>query len=334
MGAEKPIFYLPDIHLNIHDSSWNGLYDPEKPYQDYPWITRQENRYSVLELIGMGGFGRVYKAYDNDSARFVAIKIIPTETPEGKKYASEIEAQVGFDCSSNKIGNGGTVEIYEYFRYKPLGKDGAEVGVIVEEYLDPSTYENLQTLIDSNDLTPKDALSIMNTLGETIDEAFNNGVAHRDLKPSNIFYSREHQKTKLTDFGISSPVASAIPGASRMGTTPFVAPERLKGEGKESIESEVYSLGVILRGMILEPGRQTVKPNFEALDLNQLRQILAKSIHIDPEQRYHRAKDFALAFQNAFIPEKKLDQNQSIELPSDAFVPTSPKLTVVLENSY
>ncbi len=193
-------------------------------------------KYKVLELIGEGGIGRVYRAIDLSSDRNVAIKTFKEEliASETQRYRFLLEAKI-----LKRIKHKNIVSFLDFFL-----EDGHLFLVI--EYLEGNS---LATILQYNErLDYKVALPIFQEILEGLAYLHNLGIIHRDIKPSNLFITLEGE-VKIIDFGISfypnrgerRLTYTGIP----LGTVEYMAPEQIRG-AKCSFSCDLYSLGVTL----------------------------------------------------------------------------------------
>ncbi len=263
--------------------------------------------YELLEEIGQGGMGVVYKARQRSLRRTVALKMMV----RGERDRFEIEAQAAAHLDHPNI-----VAIHEAGEY-----DGQ--AYISMRYVAGGT---LSAVLAEGPLRAPDAARILATVSRAVHYAHERGILHRDLKPSNILLEGKPetplgQRTPhVTDFGLAKRVATpdGLPAVSGLtlsgaivGTPAYMAPEQVSGSrGKPSPASDVYSLGVILYEML------TGRPPFQAptpvdtlllvLDQDPIRPrllnpkvdpdlelICLKCLQKEPELRYASAADLA-----------------------------------------
>jgi TolB-like protein/Tfp pilus assembly protein PilF/tRNA A-37 threonylcarbamoyl transferase component Bud32 len=195
-------------------------------------------RYQIIEELGQGGMGRVYKALDREVKVRVALKLVKPEIAADKTTIERFrnELKVAREISHKNI-----------CRMYDLGRE-AETYFITMEYV---SGEDLRSFIRrARRLDIETAISIAKQVCEGLSEAHRLGVVHRDLKPGNIMIDQEGN-AKIMDFGIARSLKGrGITGAGVMiGTPEYMSPEQV--EGKEADErSDLYALGVILYEMV------------------------------------------------------------------------------------
>ena len=195
-------------------------------------------RYEVIEELGRGGMGRVYKVYDQKLREVVALKLIH---PEISVHSQAIERFRNELRYARKIGHRHVGRMFD------LGEQDNRF-FITMEYVEG---ENLKSFIRrSGHLTPRKAISLAKQVCEGLGEAHRLGVIHRDLKPQNIMIDREGS-ARIMDFGIARfSKADGITGSGVMiGTPEYMAPEQVE-TGDVDSRADIYALGVILYEMV------------------------------------------------------------------------------------
>ena len=253
-------------------------------------------RYQIIELLGRGGMGRVYRALDTKTREEVALKLIRPDIAEDKRTLERFvnEIKLAHKISHRNIG-----------RMYHLGEDKG-LHYITMEYV---PGEDLKSFIRrSRRLDIATTVTIAKQVCGGLSEAHDEGIVHRDLKPSNIMIDKEGN-AKILDFGIARAVGSQSLTAEGIviGTPEYMSPEQV--EGKESDRrSDIYSFGVILFEMVT--GRlpfvadtpfvvafkqQSERPP-RPEELNpqippQLGAIILKCMEKDREKRYQSAEE-------------------------------------------
>lgn len=196
-------------------------------------------RYEILDVIGQGAMGIVYKALDPLIERTVAIKTVLIA--QLKEEGSEFEARFMREAqSAGRLSHPNIVTIYD------VGETD-DLAYIAMEYLSGTT---LREIMDKGpiplDLVSATALQI----AEALAYAHEHGVVHRDIKPSNIVITLPHGQVKLTDFGIAHLVNSEKTHAGLMlGSPRYMSPEQAMGQEING-RSDMFSLGAVLYEML------------------------------------------------------------------------------------
>ncbi len=196
------------------------------------------NRYKLLERIGLGGMAVVYKAVDLTANETVAIKILRDEYCSDEEFIKRFnnEAKAAASLSHPNI-----VKIYD------VGSEG-DVPYIVMEYVEGVTLEDYIAALQT--LRWKDALKVAAQILAAVDHAHRHNIIHRDIKPMNIMVA-DNGVIKLTDFGIARAVSTATKSANNdsAGSVHYLSPEQARG-GFVDERSDIYSIGITLYEMV------------------------------------------------------------------------------------
>jgi eukaryotic-like serine/threonine-protein kinase len=253
-------------------------------------------RYQVIEELGKGGMGRVYKVYDQEVQAKMALKLIKPEVSADRNTIDRFrnELKIARDISHKNI-----------CRMYDLGKEAGNY-FITMEYV---SGEDLKSFIRrARQLVVGTAIFIAREVCEGLAEAHRVGVVHRDLKPGNIMIDKEGN-AKIMDFGIARSVSvKGITGAGIMiGTPEYMSPEQVEGKEVDQ-RSDIYSLGIILYEMLTgqvpfegdTPFTIGVKQKSEipkdpkSLNVqipHDLSRLILKCLEKDRERRYQQADE-------------------------------------------
>jgi serine/threonine-protein kinase len=191
----------------------------------------------VLEPIGTGAFGHVYRAWDTRLDREVALKLLPAGSDAGDARASSI-IQEGRMLA--RVRHPNVVTIYGAERI------GDVVGLWMER-IDGETVE--QRLRRESPLKPDEAIEIALQICQAVSAVHRAGLLHRDIKAQNVMLAKEGRAV-LMDFGTGWEIGEASASTDALAGTPlYLAPELLRG-GEATIQSDVYSIGVLLYRML------------------------------------------------------------------------------------
>ena len=253
------------------------------------------NRYQIIEELGKGGMGKVYRALDKKLNEEVALKLVKPEIASDEKTVERFRNELRL---ARKISHRNVGRMYELMEYKG-------VHYITMEYV---PGQDLRSLIrQTGKLTTETALSIAKEVCEGLSEAHRLGVVHRDLKPSNILVDRQGD-AKIMDFGIARSLKSkGITGTRHMiGTPEYMSPEQVDADDDIDQRSDIYSLGVILYEMltgrvpfggdtplsVAYKHKNKKPPNpreFNAQITDELSVLVLKCLEKDKEARYQSA---------------------------------------------
>ena len=202
--------------------------------------------YQLLEKIGEGGFGHVYRAKQNNTGQIVAIKFLAISSDfDEAKRARYIERFERETLLGSRLQHPNIVRL--------LDKGScADQLYAVFEYIDGKTLK--ETLADSGSLSPVEAATVMAQVLDALAHAHQQGVIHRDIKPANIMLSKSGAKThaKVLDFGIGTLVnevrqqdyKSITLTQETLGTPSYSAPEQLRGE-PPTLKTDLYVWGLV-----------------------------------------------------------------------------------------
>lgn len=240
----------------------------------------------ILELIGRGGMGCVYKARQKHLDRLVALKILPPELGDDPAFAERFTREAR---TLARLVHPNIVTIHDF---------GQTCGLsyLVMEYVDGM---NLRERLQSDGLSPAEVLPIIPRLCDALQYAHDEGVVHRDIKPENILFDRRGH-VKLADFGLAKLVAAAAGGETvltqsrqTMGTPYYMAPEQWRSPHAVDHRADIYALGVVCYEMLtgqLPLGRFDPPSHKVAVD-GRLDEILLRAMQGEPQARYQRADE-------------------------------------------
>src|SRR6266478_699078 len=253
------------------------------------------DRYEILQLLGQGGMGAVYKARDVELERTVALKLIRPDLASHPEILRRFKQEL---ILAREVTHPNVIRIYD------LGQ-ASGVRYITMEHVEGRDLRAL--LHDKGKLTPEEAVPLFQQIAAALEAAHHAGVVHRDLKPQNIMVDKGG-RVYVMDFGVARSLET--PGMTEtgalMGTPEYMSPEQAKGM-KVDARSDLFSLGIIFYEMLsgVSPFKADTamatmfkRTRERAVPLAQagsgvpvfLSDIVSKCLEIDREQRYPSAR--------------------------------------------
>ncbi|MBL4819126.1 MAG: serine/threonine protein kinase [Deltaproteobacteria bacterium] len=275
--------------------------------------------YKLLELIGKGAMGSVYRAEHIISKRSAAVKILSSEMSSRADLVARFERE---SAALSSLRHPNVVAIYD------LG-NASKIHYFCMEYVQGTT---LRRTLKNGPLPLKQAITFARQILKGLKAAHDCGIIHRDLKPENVLVEKESERLVLADFGLAGLTNEAQnphPNLTRskvtMGTVNYMAPEQHLDAKRVDKRSDLYSVGVILYECILGDlplGRFSLptERNYPAPDT--LDRILSHALSREPAKRYQNAEDFDAALGAL---EQKLENFQFDSTQQDAPFQYAPK---------
>ena len=239
----------------------------------------------ILECLGRGGMGVVYKARQRSLNRLVALKLLAPERVQDAKFAARFshEAQALAALNHPNI-----VTVHDF------GQAGGFYFLLME-FVD-GVY--LRQLLRARRLGPAEALAVVPPICEALQYAHEHGIVHRDIKPENLLLDK-NGRVKIADFGIAKMLGTGTSGigvaeSQPAGTPQYMAPEQLAEPEKGDHRADIYSLGVVLYEMLtgeLPPSLPQPPSRKVQIDV-RLDEIVLRALEKTPALRYQTAADF------------------------------------------
>jgi tRNA A-37 threonylcarbamoyl transferase component Bud32 len=243
----------------------------------------------ILELLGQGGMGAVYKARQQGLDRLVALKILPLKAGRDAAFAERFTREAR---ALAKLNHPNIVTVYDFGRI-------GDLYYFIMEYVDGV---NLRQTLRAGQLKPQQALNIVPQICEALQFAHDEGIVHRDIKPENILLDKKG-RVKIADFGIAkllgrkSPEAVLTGPSHVVGTPHYMAPEQMVKPLEVDHRADIYSLGVVFYEMLtgqLPLGR--FAPPSKKVQVNvQLDEVVLKTLEEEPARRYQHVSDVKTA---------------------------------------
>ena len=258
--------------------------------------------YEVVEQIGVGGMGEVYRARDVRLGRTVAIKVLPDTVASDPARRSRFETEAR---AASALNHPGIVTVFD------IGTENGRA-YLVTEFIDG------ETLRQSRPESLRRQLDIAAQVAEALAAAHAAGITHRDLKPENIMVTRDY-RAKILDFGLarqagaSSDDATLFSGVTApgilLGTVGYMSPEQARGRTADH-RSDIFSFGAVLYELfggkrafdgesaadVLSGILKSDPPELPDTVPSGVRQIVARCLEKDPSHRFQSASDLGFAF--------------------------------------
>jgi len=253
----------------------------------------------ILELIGKGGMGAVYKVRQKELDRIAALKILPPgighDAAFAERFAREAKALA-------KLNHPGIVTIYDFGR-----ADG--LFYFLMEFVDGV---NLRQLLNTGRISPREALAIVPQICDALQFAHDQGIVHRDIKPENILMDRRG-RVKVADFGLAKlvendgraelplgqdaqqrvPTSELTESGKVMGTPNYMSPEQIAAPGEVDHRADIYALGVVFYQMLTGelPGKKIEAPSKKVHIDVRLDEVVLRALEQKPELRYQQVSE-------------------------------------------
>lgn len=276
-----PIGGLPDGKASPHDMLPSG----------------RMGHFRLIERIGRGGMGDVYKAYDESLERLVAIKVLPPELARDEEFVLRFRAEA---VAAAKIGHPNIVPVHF------IGQEGG-LHYFAMQYIEGESLD--QRLRRLGRLSAAEVLNLTQQCLGALQAAHGHGLVHRDVKPGNILLEAATGRALLVDFGLVRAAGSAqltVTGTV-MGTVDYIAPEQARGQPVDN-RADIYSLGVVLYQLLA--GRLPFEADSAAVMIFRhayeppfpldeaapdapapLRTVVARMMAKNPAERYQSCQD-------------------------------------------
>ncbi|SPE58943.1 putative Mitogen-activated protein kinase kinase [Verrucomicrobia bacterium] len=253
----------------------------------------------VLELLGCGGMGAVYKARQKELERIAALKILPHDVGADSAFAERFSREAK---ALARLNHPGIVTIYDF------GRANGRYYLLME-FVDGVS---LGKLLEGGRVSPREALAIVPQICDALQYAHDQGIIHRDIKPENILLDRRG-RAKVADFGlaklmghVSEPRAesgsaakpAALTDAGKvMGTPAYMAPEQAEHPAAVDHRADIYALGVVLYQMLTGelPAKRIEPPSSKVQVDVRLDEIVLRALEKEPARRYQHVSQVKTA---------------------------------------
>ena len=235
----------------------------------------------VLELIGVGGMGAVYKARQIKLGRIVALKILASNLADDAEFLERFDREARV---LGRLNHPGIVTVFDSGMAGPCA-------YLIMEFVDGV---NLRQAMQTGGFTPGEALAITQEICSALEYAHGQGILHRDIKPENILIDT-NGRVKIADFGIAKLVgeqgsehATLTMKGALLGSMSYMAPEQFDAPGDVDQRADIYSLGVVLYELLtgeLPRGRFGPPSDKSAVDA-RIDEIVMRTLEREREARF------------------------------------------------
>ena len=242
----------------------------------------------IVELLGQGGMGAVYKARQTKLDRLVALKILPAEEGRDAAFAERFAREAR---ALAKLNHPNIVAVHDF-------GEAAGLYYFIMEFVDGT---NLRQVLQARQLDPSEALQIVPQICDALQYAHEEEIVHRDIKPENILLDKRG-RVKIADFGLAKLLARSgsdftLTGSRQvMGTLHYMAPEQIEKPHTVDHRADIYSLGVVFYEMLtgeLPMGRFPLPSQKRPMDA-RLDDMVLRALAKEPEQRYQRISELKM----------------------------------------
>ncbi len=254
--------------------------------------------YKIVSVLGEGGMGIVYKAFDLKLERYVAVKILSKEAQNNPQFISRFKREAK---NQAKLNHPNIVPVYGFTEERNM------LGIVME-FVEGETLENI--IQKKSRLNLKEAIQIIKQILEGAGYAHSKGFVHRDIKPSNIIITPEGV-VKIMDFGISKSINESkgiTKTGTKIGTILYMSPEQIKAVDLTN-QSDIYSIGITFYEMLAGKTPFDSNTEFEIMEghlkknppkiydvvggfSNEIDLIINKSLNKSLNKRYQNCEEF------------------------------------------
>ena len=269
-----------------------ALATPPKPSD----IERLFPELEILDIVGQGGMGFVYKARQRNLGRVVALKLLSDSLRDDPQFAERFSREARAMAMMN---HPNIIAIYDFGHRE-------EYYFLVMEFVDGL---NLRQLSQTTQVSPAEAIQLVPQLCDALQYAHDRGIVHRDIKPENVLLSQDGQ-IKIADFGLAKltgqgNVDLTLTNTQQvMGTLNYMAPEQRERPTEVDHRADIYSLGVVIYELLtgeLPIGRFSPPSRKIEVDV-RLDELVLRALEKEPAMRYQQASELKTGFQSLAGP--------------------------------
>ena len=248
-------------------------------------ISRLFPQLEIMEPLGQGGMGMVYKARQPQLDRIVALKVMRADLSRDPAFAERFAREAR---ALAKLNHPNIVSVFDF------GQSGGHCWILME-FVDGT---NLRELLRTKTLQPREALGIVPKVCDALQYAHDEGIVHRDIKPENILLDKKG-RVKIADFGLAKLVGkdasefSLTATGMTLGTPRYMAPEQFDKPQEVDHRADIYSLGVVLYEMLtgeVPMGRFSLPSATIGVDV-RLDEIVLRTLEKEPSRRYQHVSE-------------------------------------------
>jgi serine/threonine protein kinase len=248
-------------------------------------VAKKLPQFEILEMLGRGGMGVVYKARQRNLDRIVALKILPPLDALSPDFVARFTREAR---ALAKLNHPNIVNVHDF------GETGG-LYYIIMEYVDGM---NLRQLLQTRRLTPAEALAIVPKICDALEYAHEEGLVHRDIKPENLLIDKKG-RVKIADFALAKllrrkPLDMTLTlSGMALGTLRYMAPEQMDKPETVDHRADLYSLGVVIYEMLtgeVPVGRFELPSQKAQVDV-RLDEIVLHALEKEPARRYQHASE-------------------------------------------
>ena len=298
LPADAPCGLCPNclMLMNLAEPTLDETSAEHKAKPRAPAIEELASRFpqlEIIELLGQGGMGAVYKARQKELDRIVALKILPPQIGETPGFSERFTREAR---ALAKLNHPGIVTLYEFGN-----ADG--LFFFLMEYVDGL---NLRGLLNNGRIEAREALAIVPQICDALQYAHDHGIVHRDIKPENILLDRRG-RVKVADFGLAKitgtpeTIQHGTPpelighhqstiGNAIMGTPNYMSPEQTTAPESVDHRADIYALGVVFYQMLTgDLPDAALQPPSKKVQLDvRLDEVVLRALEQKPELRYQQ----------------------------------------------
>ncbi|MBK9138424.1 MAG: serine/threonine protein kinase [Verrucomicrobia bacterium] len=283
----------------------------------------------IVELIGTGGMGAVYKARQPKLDRFIALKVLSPSLAASPAFAERFNREARVLA---RLNHPGIVSVFDFgvASAQPTTPNSQPIYYLLMEFVDGV---NLRQAMQAGRFTPTQALALVPKICEALQFAHDEGILHRDIKPENILLDTKG-RVKIADFGIAKlvsepcPVTKLTATGAAIGTPNYMAPEQLEHPEDVDQRADIYSLGVVFYEMLtgeLPIGRFAPPSEKSPVD-PRVDAVVFRALEKERERRYRSAGEVKTSVEHLTSAPPTPPASAPVFDPAQDFILCPPQL--------